>query len=105
MMYIKKIIIHIVDNYYLEFLKKNISSYQMYFLTDDIKEKVLDFPISKEKKAKLAELNFDSFLKTKNSEFEIRKKFLEEQFNIYSVEDIAKQLNPKNDIYFKVMNK
>ena len=77
----------------------------MYFLTDDIKEKVLDFPISKEKKAKLAELNFDSFLKTKNSEFEIRKKFLEEQFNIYSVEDIAKQLNPKNDIYFKVMNK
>ena len=103
--YIKQIMIHIVNTYNLEFIRKNISSYQMFLLSDVTKGKILDFQISKEMKTNLSELNFDSVLSYNCGEFELRKQFLEEQFNIYSIEDIIKQLNPKNDIYLKIMNK
>ena len=103
--YINQIINFIVSNYYLEFIRKNISSYRIFLSSYVAKGKVLDFPISKEMKETLAVLNFDSIINSSYSEFELRKQFLELQFNIYSVEDIIKQLNPKNDIYFKLMSK
>ena len=103
--YINQIMNFIVSNYYLEFIRKNISSYRMFLSSDVAKGKALDFPISKEMKEILAILNFDSIISSNCSEFELRKQFLELQFNIYSVEDIIKQLNPKNDIYLKLMSK
>ena len=103
--YIKQIVNYIVKVFYLEFIRKNKSSYEMFFLSEIIKGKTLDFPISKEMKAQLEELNFDSVFSNYCSEFRLRKQFLEKQFNIYSLEDIYKQLNPKNDINFQIMNK
>ena len=77
----------------------------MFLFNDIMKGKSLVFPLSEEMQKKLEEMNYDLLLKDKISEFDKRKKSIEGKCNIYSVEDIIKQLNPNNNICFKIMNK
>ena len=103
--YTEDIITEILNNYNIEFIRKNIFSYEMFLFNDIMEGKSIIFPISEEMQKKLEGLNFDLILKDKISEFNKRKKFIEGKYNIYSVDDIIKQLNPGNNICFKIMNK
>ena len=103
--YTEDIITEILNNYNIEFIRKNIFSNEMFLFNDIMEGKSIIFPISEEIQKKLEGLNFDLILKDKISEFNKRKKFIEGKYNIYSVDDIIKQLNPGNNICFKIMNK
>ena len=102
--FIDESLIDIKRLYGFEFLKKNISSYELYFIDDILNDKVI-FPISDKVLRKIEESDFNSFIKNKTSELKIRKRKLETDYCIYSEEDIVKQLNPSNEICFKIMNK
>ena len=103
--YIKKMLIELKKNYTIEFYKNNISSYELYFIEDILKDKPMIFPISKDMQEKMAKSDFNSFIKDFESDFVKRKNELERKYCIYSEEDIIKQLNPLNEICFKIMNK
>ena len=103
--YIENILTDILNNYNIEFIRKNIFSYEMFLFNDIMKGKSIVFPLSEEMQKKLEEMNYDLLLKDRISEFNKRKKSIEGKCNIYSVEDIIKQLNPNNNICFKIMNK
>ena len=102
--FIDESLIDIKRLYGFEFLKKNISSYELYFIDDILNDKVI-FPISDKVLRKIEESDFNSFIKNKTSELKFRKRKLETDYCIYSEEDIVKQLNPSNEICFKIMNK
>ena len=102
--FIDESLIDIKRLYGFEFLKKNISSYELYFIDDILNDKVI-FPISDKVLRKIEESDFNSFIKNKTSELKIRKRKLETDYCIYSEEDIVKQLNPSNEICFILMNK
>ena len=74
----------------------------MYF--DILNGKKLDFPNSKEIKELVQRLDFDSFLDENNYNFYKSKKNLEDNINIFSEEDILRNINPKNEICYRLMN-
>ena len=103
--YIKKTLLLIRTNFNVEFIKKNIFSYEIFLFDDIIKGKNITFPINDANQKKIEELDFDSFVKEKAGELEKRQKKIETKYCIYSEEDIIKHLNPSNEICFKIMNK
>ena len=103
--YIKKTLLLIRTNFNVEFIKKNIFSYEIFLFDDIIKGKNITFPINDAIQKKIEELDFDSFVKEKAGELEKRQKKIETKYCIYSEEDIIKHLNPSNEICFKIMNK
>ena len=105
LIYIENILTDILNNYNIEFIRKNIFSYEVFLFNDIMEGKSIIFPLSEEMQKKLEKINYDLILKDKISEFEQRKKSIEGKCNIFPVDDIIKQLNPNNNIYFKIMNK
>lgn len=103
--FINNVVVDIENNYNIEFIKKNIFSYEIYLFNDILKGKPVTFPLPEEVQKKIQEINFDLILNDKDSEFEKRKKDLEENFNIYSIDEIIKHLNPTNNFCYKIMNK
>ena len=85
--------------YDVEFIKNNISSYDRFDLN------ITDFNLSELIKKKIENNDFENKLKQFNQEIKKSEKRIKEVFNIFSVEEIAKKLNPLNDICFTLMNK
>ena len=103
--YINNILKEIEDNFNVEFIKKNIFSYEIFLFNDIIKGKPIIFPISDEMQKKIQEINFNQILKDNYLDLEKRKKNLETKYKIYSEEDIQKNFNHSNNICFQIMNK
>ena len=103
--FIDRSLIEIKQKYTIEFYRKNIASYELYFVEDILKDKPIVFPLSNEMQRKMEELDFNSFMIDIGAMFDEKKLELERNYCIYSEEDILKQLNPLNEICFKIMNK
>ena len=85
--------------YDIEFIKNNISSYERLDLN------VTDFNLSELMKKKIENNDFENQLKQFSQEIKKSERCIKEVFDIFSGEEIAKKLNPFNDICFKLMNK
>ena len=103
--YIKKILKDIEDNFNVDFIKKNIFSYEIFLFKDIMEGKPIIFPISDEMQKKIQEINFNELLKDYFLDLEKRKKNLERKYKLYSEEDVVKNLNLSNSICFQIMNK
>lgn len=103
--FIDRSLVEIKQKYTIEFYRKNIASYELYFIEDILKDKPIVFPLSNEMKRKMEELDFNSFMIDIGAMLDEKKIELERNYYIYSEEDILKQLNPLNEICFKIMNK
>ncbi len=91
--------IELKQKYDIEFIKNNISSYERLDLN------ITDFNLSELMKIKIQNNDFENKLKQFNQEIKKRERYIKERFDIFSGEEIAKKLNPFNDICFTLMNK
>ena len=87
------------DKYDIEFIRNNIASYSRFHLYSS------DFNLPEEIKKKIESNDFQNHLREFSEEIKNREIILKEKFTIFSVEEIAKKLNPLNDICFMLMNK
>ena len=101
--FVKNILNKFQKNYNLEFYKNNIFQYEIFLLNDIIQGQSLNFKISEDFIKKIKNYDFNIFVNNVNNKLNIRKKELEQIENIYSEEDIIKQLNPSNEICFNIM--
>lgn len=85
--------------YDIEFIKNNISSY------DHLDLNITHFNLSELMKKKIESNDFENQLKQFNQEIKKSERKIKEVFNIFSGEEIAKKLNPFNDVCFTLMNK
>lgn len=85
--------------YDIEFIKNNISSY------DRLDLNITHFNLSELMKKKIERNDFENQLKQFNQEIKKSERKIKEVFNIFSGEEIAKKLNPFNDVCFTLMNK
>ena len=87
------------DKYDIEFIRNNIASYSRFHLYSN------DFNLPEEIKKKIDSNDFQNHLREFSEEIKNREITLKEKFTIFSAEEIAKKLNPLNDICFMLMNK
>jgi len=91
--------IELKKKYDVEFVKNNISSYERLDLN------ITNFNLSELIKKKLENNDFENQLKQFNQEIKKSERHIKEVFDIFSGEEIAKKLNPFNEICFILMNK
>ncbi len=73
-------------------------------ISDILKGKEKSFPEYKKIK-EVDKYEMNSFFENLSSTFNKEKKKLEKTYNISSEDTILKQMNPKNEICYKLMNK
>ena len=95
---IKNILDKFKEKYELEFLKNNKTYYE------NLNDKSIVLNIPKEKEKILETFDFEVHINDFNKIYD-ESKANSEEFALYSENEIAKKLNPNNEICYNIMNK